>query len=189
LRYCAADVSVEAGPPIARRDGVSLKERVLLVVVGTLVLGCAHARERHDRLLPTAAQLGCYDVILHAPLQTLVDPPGRIELRSERTEWGDDFVFLAPDVVEPRHLHGHWWRRDERHIHALWTYDLGGVAFDLEAANTGFTGTAAYHCDICVRDDKVAVDLVRVPCSVTPRAAPPPPPSNTGNRIAGQAVH
>jgi hypothetical protein len=136
------------------------------VVVGTLVLGCGHARQRHDRLLPTAEQLGCYDITLRAPLRTLVDPPGRIELRSERTERRDDFVFLAPDVVDNSgHLHGHWWRRDERHLHALWTYDLGGVAFDVETTNVGYRGTAVYYCDICTSGEEVSVDLVRVPCS------------------------
>lgn len=94
------------------------------------------------------------------------DTPTHIELRSERTEYRDDFVFLAPDVVDNlKHLHGHWWRRDETHIHALWTYDLGGVAFDLETTKVGYTGTAVYYCDICTTNDKVAVDLVRVPCS------------------------
>ena len=137
-----------------------------VVGMGTLVLGCVHAGQRHDRLLPTPAQLGCYTVTLHAPLRTAVDPPGRIELRSERTEWPDDFVFLAPDVVDDsRHLHGHWWRQDERHVHALWTYDFGGVAFDLETTSVGYGGTAAYYCDVCSSDDKVAVDLVRTPCS------------------------
>jgi hypothetical protein len=173
---------VEAGVPIARRDSVLFKGSFpFVVVVGTLVLGCAHARGRHDRLLPTPAQLGCYDVILRAPLRTLVDPPRRIQLRAERTEWGDDFVFLAPDVVEPRHFHGHWWRRDERHLHALWTYDLGGVAFDLKTTNAGYSGTAVYYCDICTSDDKVAVDLVRVPCSFTQLAAPPPPAPPVSN--------
>jgi hypothetical protein len=165
LQHRAAEGGVEAGAPIARSGGVLFRRGLpFVVVVGTLMLGCAHAPERRDRLLPTPAQLGCYDVILRAPLRTLVAPPGRIELRSERTEYGDDFVFLAPDVVEPTNLHGHWWRRDERHIHALWTYDLGGVAFDLEATTAGYTGTAGYYCDMCTRDDKVAVDLVRVSC-------------------------
>jgi hypothetical protein len=178
LRHRAAEVGVETGAPIARSGGVLFRGTFpFVVVVGTLVLGCAHARERHDRLLPTAAHLGCYDVILRAPLRTWVALPRRIELRPERTEWGDDFVFLAPEVVEPIHLHGHWWRRDETHLHALWTYDLGGVAFDLETTNAGYSGTAVYYCDICTGDDKVAVDLVQVPCSVTQLAAPPPTPA------------
>ncbi|HTD59801.1 MAG TPA: hypothetical protein VK679_04060, partial [Gemmatimonadaceae bacterium] len=102
LRHRAAEVGVETGAPIARSGGVLFRGTFpFVVVVGTLVLGCAHARERHDRLLPTAAHLGCYDVILRAPLRTWVALPRRIELRPERTEWGDDFVFLAPEVVEP----------------------------------------------------------------------------------------
>ena len=128
LRYRAVEVSVEAGMPIARRDSVLFKGNfpVSWVVVGTLVLGCAHARERHARLLPTAAQLRMYDVILRSPLRTFVDPPDASNCNQRERNGGMTACFW----------HRMWSNRDT-------STDIGGVGMKGTSTHSGPTISGA----------------------------------------------
>jgi hypothetical protein len=143
----------------------------ILIVLAVVCAGCAHEKIRHDRLLPTASQPGCFDVVLEHPLPGAYHLPGRIELRPERSTCDsaeNDFVVLArdPGYRNDQRLDGHWCRRDQRWIHLIWSTHVSGVALDMEEAPVGYQGTAKTFADVeGVPSHDSAVELRRVACS------------------------
>jgi hypothetical protein len=142
----------------------------ILVELAAVLVGCAHEEMRHDRLLPTASQPGCFDVVLQGRLPGVHQLPSRIELRSERSTCDfarDDFVALAHDpAYQNGHLDGHWWRRDARWIHLIWSTHFSGIALDIEETPAGYRGTARTFADMDgVETHESGVELRRVACS------------------------
>ena len=143
----------------------------ILVALLIACVGCAHEDAPHDRLGPTASQPGCFDVLLQHRLPAAYELPGRIELRAERSSCDfarDDFVAVAHDPAyrNGQRLDGHWWRRDERWIHLIWSTHYSGVALDLEETPAGYRGTAKTFVDVeGVPFHESDVELRRVACS------------------------
>jgi hypothetical protein len=142
----------------------------MLIALAVVCVGCAHEEISHDRLLPTASQPGCFDVVLERPLPGAYQLPNRIEMRPEKSACfaRDDFVVRArdPRYRNEQRLDGHWWRRDQRWIHLIWSTHFSGIALDLEETSVGYRGTAKTFVDMeGVPPHESDVELRRVACS------------------------
>lgn len=141
-----------------------------VVVLAVVLVGCAHDETPHGRLPATPSQPGCFDVVLEHPLPGAYQLPGRMELRPEKSACfaRDDFVVLArdPRYRNEQRLDGHWWRRDQRWIHLIWSTHFSGVALDIEETPLGYRGTATTFADVeGVAAHESDVELRRVACS------------------------